>query len=182
MKNLFTAVILGVALAGVSLAQTSSKAAEVKMAVVEFSPGSNVEMTAGAKRLLQTGLAAALARSSKVDVVDVRHTQTASKDNLAGINGTSSTAVAVKLGKKLGASYVLTGTVSEYTLKDADGFGHVIFKTRLIEVATGKVKHTSETTQRSPTAMHKGSDVEMHSRTVMPAVKKAAATLLELSL
>jgi|GEM_PF-3285404 len=41
MKNLLTAVILGIAFAGVSLAQTSSvaKAAGVKVAVVEFSPG-----------------------------------------------------------------------------------------------------------------------------------------------
>lgn len=181
MKNLLTAIVLGIVLAGVSLAQTSSKAAEVKMVVVEFSPGSNVEMTAEAKRQLQTGLAAALAKSSKVDVADVRHTRDASQENLAAINGNSSTA-AVKLGKKFDVKYVLTGTVTEYVPKDADGFGQVIFKTRLIEVATSKVVHTSETKQKSTGVMNTGSMVEMHSKTVMPAVKKAAAEILELSL
>ena len=33
------------------------------------------------------------------------------------------------------------------------GFGRVILKTRLIEVATGKVKHAGETTQLSTSAM-----------------------------
>ena len=187
MKKLFTAVILGIALAGVSLAQTASgkngKAAEVKAAVIEFSPEPNASgMTADAKRQLQTGLAAALAKSAKFDIADVRHTRNASADDLAAINNGSSTAAAVKLGKQLGVSYVLTGTVTEYTPKDADGFGHIVFKTRLIEVATGKVKHTEETTQRSTGAMNTNGMVEMHSKTVMPAVKKLAATILELKL
>ena len=193
MKNLFTAIILGIALAVVSLAHTSSekksgerqtgKAAETKAAVIEFIPEPNASgMTAEAKRQLQTGLAAALAKSDKFDVADVRHTRTASADDLAAINNSSSTAAAVKLGKRLGVSYVLTGTVTEYTPKDADGFSHIVFKTRLIEVATGKVKHTGETTQRSTGAMNTNGAVEMHSKTVMPAVKKLAATLLELKL
>jgi len=61
MKTLFTAVILGIAFTGVSLAHTSSeekageqqvaKAAGVKVAVIEFSPGPNASgMTAEAKR------------------------------------------------------------------------------------------------------------------------------------
>jgi len=152
MKNLFTAVILGIAFAGVSLAQTSSeekagerqtaKAAEVKVAVIEFSPGPNASgMTPEAKRQAQASLAFALFETHRFDVVDVRRTRDASQGDLAALNGGSSTAAAVKLGKQLGVSYVLTGTVEEYTPKGADGFGHVILKTRLIEVATGKVKH-----------------------------------------
>ena len=193
MKSLFTAVILGMALAGVSLAHTSSeeksgegqpaKAAEVKVAVVEFSPGPNVSgMTFEAKRHLQASMAFALVESDRFSVVDVRRTRDASQGDLAALNGGSSTAAAVKLGKQLGVSYVLTGTVVEYTPQGADGFGRVILKTRLIEVATGKVKHTGETTQRSTSAMRTTGVAEMHTKAVRPALEKLAATLAGLGL
>ena len=188
MKNLFTAVILGIAFAGVSLAHTSSeekagewqagKVAKVKMAVVEFSPGPNASvMTYEAKRHLQASLAFLLYESDKFDVVDVRRTRDASQGDLAALNGGSSTAAAVKLGKQLGVSYVLTGTVAEYTPKGADGFGRVILKTRLIEVATGKVKHAGETTQRSTSAMRSSGTAEMQAKAVKPALEKLTAIL-----
>lgn len=187
MKNLFTAVILGIALAGVSLAQTSSernaKGSELKLAVIEFSPGANAsEMKDDAKRQLQTSLAFALFKTDQFDVVDVRNTRNASQGDLAALNNGSSTAAAVKLGKQLGVSYVLTGTVVEYTPKDADGFGRVILKTRLIEVATGKVKYAGETTQQSTGAMRTTGTAEMHSKTVKPAIDKLTATLAGLRL
>lgn len=184
MKNLFTAVILAIAVAGVSLAHTSSEEkAGVKVAVVEFSPGANAPgMTFEAKRHLQASLAFALYESDKFDVVDVRRTRDASQGDLAALNGGSSTAAAVKLGKQLGVSYVLTGTVVEYTPKGTDGFGIVILKSQLIEVATGKVKHAGETTQQSTSAMRTNNAAEMHTKTVRPAVEKLAATLAGLSL
>lgn len=193
MKNLFTAVLLGIAFTGVSLAKTSSeektgepqaaKAAAVRVAVVEFSPGPNAPgMTYEAKRHLQASLAFALMDSHRFSVVDVRRTRDASQSDLAALNGGSSTAAAVKLGKQLGVSYVLTGTVEEYTPKGADGFGRVILKSRLIEVATGKVKYAGETTQRSTSAMRTTGAAEMHSRTVRPALEKLAATLAGLGL
>ena len=192
MKNLFTAVVLGVAFAGVSLAHTSSeeagerhagKAAEVKVAVIEFSPGPNATgMTPEAKRQLQASLAFALVESHRFDVVDVRRTRAASTGDLAAINGDSSTAAAVKLGKQLGVSYVLTGTVAEYTPKGADGFGRVILKTRLIEVATGKVTHAGETTQRSMSAMRANGAGEMQTKAMKPAIEKLTATLAGLRL
>ena len=182
MKKLFTAVILGIALAGASFAQTL-KATEIKVAVIEFSPGANASgMTPEAKRQLQAGMAAGLEKTRKFDVADVRWTRNESQDNLAALNNGSSTAAAVKLGKRLGVNYVLTGTVEEYTMKGEDGFGSVIFKTQLIEVATGKVKHTSQTTQRSTGEMRTTGIAEMHSKTVMPAIKKLAATIAELKL
>jgi hypothetical protein len=193
MKNLFTAVILGIALAGVSLAQPLSeekageqpagKAAAVKMAVVEFSPGPNAPgMTVEARRHLQASLAFALFESRRFDVVDVRRTRDASQGDLAALNGGASTAAAVKLGKQLGVSYVLTGAVVEYTPKGADGFGLVILKARLIEVATGKVKYAGETTQRSTSAMRTNGVAEMHTKAVRPALEKLAATLAGLGL
>ena len=182
MKNLFIAVILGIAFAGVSLAQPSAKA-EVKMAVVEFSPGPNASvMTAEAKRHLQASLAFALVESDRFDVVDVRRTRAASQGDLAALNEGSLTAVAVKLGKQLSVSYVLTGIVLEYTPKGADGFGLVILKTRLIEVATGKVKHAGETTQRSTSAMRTNGAAEMQTKAVKPAIEKLTATLAGLRL
>ena len=193
MKSLFTAVILGIAFAGVSLAHTSSvknigeektierqaaRAAGVKVAVVEFSPGPNASgMIPEAKRQLQASLAFALVKSNRFDVVDVRRTRDASQGDLAAINGGSSTAAAVKLGKQLGVSYVLTGTVVEYTPKGADGFGQVILKTRLIEVATGKIKHEGETTQTSTSAMRTNGAAEMQTKAMKPAIEKLTEAL-----
>lgn len=184
MKYLFTALMLGIALAGVSFAQTSSKEkAAVKVAVIEFSPGHNASgMTPEAKRQLQSSLAFALVESDRFDVVDVRRTRAGSAGDLTAINGGSSTAAAVKLGKQLGVSYVLNGTVAEYTPKGADGFGLVIIKTRLIEVATGKVKYAGETTQRSTSAMRTDGAAEMQTKTVKPAIEKLTATLAGLKL
>ena len=191
MKNLFAAIVLGIACAGVSLAHTSSgekagerhagTAAEVKVAVVEFSPGPNAPgMTPEAKRQLQASLAFALFETRRFDVVDVRRTRAASQDNLAAINNGSSTAAAVKLGKQLGVTYVLTGTVEEYTPQGGDGFGRVLLKTRLIEVATGKVKHAGETTQRGTSAMRTNGAAEMQTKAIKPALEKLTATLAEL--
>jgi TolB-like protein len=177
MKNLFTAVILGIVLAGAALAQTT-KSAEVKVAVIEFSPGANASgMIPEAKRQLQASMAFALVQSERFDVVDVRRTRAASGGDLANLNGGSSTSAAVKLGKQLGVSYVLTGSVVEYTPKDADGFGRVILRTRLIEVATGKVKHADETTQRSTSAMRTNSAAEMQTKAIKPAIEKLTAIL-----
>ena len=193
MKNLFTAVILGFVLAGGLFAQASLKekagkrlagpAAVVKAAVLEFSPGPNASgMTPEAKRQLQSSLAFALVESDRFDVVDVRRTRAASQGELAAINGGSSTAAAVKLGKQLGVSYVLTGTVVEYTPKGAEGFGLVILKTRLIEVATGKVKHADETRQQSTSAMRTNGAAEMQTKALKPAIEKLTATLAGLRL
>ncbi|HMV49887.1 MAG TPA: CsgG/HfaB family protein [Blastocatellia bacterium] len=177
MKNLLAAVILGMALAGATLAQTPP-AAKVKIAVVEFTPGpQSAGMTHEAKRHLQASLAFALVQSRSFDVVDVKWTREASADNLAVINGGAATAAAVKLGKQLGVSYVLTGTVVEYTPQGADGFGQVVLKTRFIEVATGKVKYADETTQRSTSAMRTNGVAEMHTKTLKPAIEKLAAAL-----
>ena len=190
MKNLFTVVILGIALVGVSLAQPSSatktaerQAGEVKVAVLEFSPEPNATgMTPEAKRQLQASLAFALFETRRFHVVDVRRTRAASAGDLAAINGDSATAAAVKLGKELDVSYVLTGNVVEYTPKGADGFGHVILKTRLIEVATGKVKHAGEMTQQSTSAMRTDGVAEMHTKTLKPAIEKLTGALVGLGL
>ena len=139
-------------------------------------------MTFEAKRHLQASITFALYDSDRFHVVDVRRTRDASQGDLAALNGGSLTAAAVKLGKQLGVSYVLTGTVVEYTPQGADGFGRVILQTRLIEVATGKVKHAGETTQRSTSAMRTTGVAEMHTKAVRPALEKLAATLAGLGL
>lgn len=55
--------------------------------------------------------------------------------------------------------------------------GHVILKTRLIEVATGKVKHADETTQRSTSATRTNGVGEMQTKALKPAIEKLTATL-----
>lgn len=188
MKNFFTSLFLGIVLAGVSFAQTSTRAKntgkeEIKVAVIEFSPGNNTPvMTTEAKRQIQASMAFALHDSRKFKVVDVRNTRKASQSNLTAINSGSSTAAAVKIGKQLGVNYVLTGIVVEYTPKGADGFGRVVLKTRFIDVATGKVKHESETAQISTSAMRTENPSELQSKAIKPATLKLAETLVGLRL
>lgn len=164
MKNIFTALILGIALAGVSYAQAPVKG--VKTAVVEFTPGSNASaMNDMAKRNLQTTLSASLNNTRKFDVYDTRHTRNATQESLATING-SSTAAAIKAGKQLGVAYIVTGAVDEYVTKGADGKGSAAVTVRVIEVATGKVKYTGEVTVRSGKQMKTGSVPEMHAEVI----------------
>ena len=75
MKNLLTTIILGIALAGGSFAQSSSKP---RIAVLEFSTGPNASaMTAEAKRQLQSSIAFALVKKQDFEVPDVRNTRAA---------------------------------------------------------------------------------------------------------
>jgi TolB-like protein len=176
MKNLITAVMLGIVLAGVSLAQSAAKgqADRARIAVVEFTPGPNAStMTAEAKRQLQASIAFELSQTDEFEVVDVRNTRAATQANLATLNADGSTSAAVKAGKQLGVSYVLTGTVTEYDNKA----GQVTMKTRLIEVATGKVRHSGETIQQSTSGMRAGGAAEMQSKVLKPAIKKLTAML-----
>ena len=156
------ALVLGIAFAGVSSAQTSDK---IRVAVIEFSPGPNAS------------LAYALYETKRFSPVDVRNTREASQADLAAINSGSSTAAAVRVGKQLGVAYVITGTVVEYTPQGGDSFGRVLLKTRLVEVATGKVVYAGETSQRSTSAMRTANAAEMHTKTMRPALESLAATL-----
>ena len=129
---------------------------------------------------MQASLAFALYDSKRIDVVEVRNTRAASQVDLTAINGGASTAAAVRLGNQRGVTYVLTGTVEEYTPQGGDGFGRVVLKTRLVEVATGRVKHTRETAQRSTSAMRTPGVAEMHTKAMRPALERLAATLAQL--
>lgn len=149
MKNLITAIILGIALAGVSFAQgAAARGTAPKLAVVEFSPGANaMGMTDQAKRGLQSQLSARLNHTRKFDVYDTRHTRNASQGDIAAINS-ASTAAAVRVGKQLGVAFVLTGTIPEYNTA-----GSATAKFRLVEVATGKVRHSGEISQQATMKM-----------------------------
>ncbi|GAB3899783.1 hypothetical protein GCM10028803_21510 [Larkinella knui] len=177
IKKVFVAGMLGLAWAGVILAQAPPKESagsteKPRLAVVEFTPGPSVPgMTAEAKRQLQASIAFALFESDRFDVVDVRHTRDASKADLIAVNGPS-TAAAVRVGKQLGVRYVLTGTVEEYNPK-----GSATLKTRLVEVTTGKVKHSGETSQQSTSAMTAGGDAEMKTKVLKPLIQKLTTQL-----
>lgn len=170
MKNILTAIVIGIALAGASYAQAPAKGP--KTAVVEFSVGSGASaMNDQAKRGLQSQLAARLNHTRKFDVYDTRHTRDASQANLAAINAASTTA-AVKLGKQVGAAYVVTGNVVEYNTS-----GSAIVKVRLVEVATGKVKYSGEFTQQAVTKMYGGSAPEMQSKVMKPLIDQVTDAL-----
>ena len=165
MKNIFIAVILGIALAGVSFAQ-SDRSTKPRIAVIEFSDASTT-MTAEAKRQLQSSIAFALVKNREFEVPDVRNTRAATQGG-----GT-----AVKIGKLLGVNYVLTGTVTEYS-PNPGGRGQMTVRTQLIDVATGKVKLSGDTTAASSGVMTSGAGhAEMSVKVVRPLIQKLTATL-----
>ncbi len=175
MKNILAFLVLGIALAGVSFAQAPARGQGVKTAVVEFTPGPGASaMNDQAKRGLQTMLSARLNHTRKFNVYDTRHTRNASDGSLEAING-SSTAAAVKLGKQLGVAYVVTGRVTEY---NTGGSATVTY--RLIEVATGKVRHSGEISQTATMKMNgNGSAAEMQAKVIRPLIDKMTEALAE---
>ena len=177
MRNLFTAIILSIAITGVTFAQNTSKGgtAAPKIAVVEFTPGPGAStMTYEAKRHLQASIANLLHASRRFHVIDVRNTRELTKANLTSINGDAATAAAVKAGKQLGVSYVLTGTVTEYNIKS----GQATLRARFVEVATGKVRYSGEITQQSASSITgRSGEAEMMTKVLKPAIKKLTADL-----
>lgn len=173
-------VLLGATpvLASPASARQAVKPEELKLAVVEFTPEPDASrMTHEAKRHLQASLAQALFNSPRFRVIDVKWTREASRADLDRINREASTSEAVRLGRQLGVSYVLTGSVVAYEPKGADGHGRAILKTRLVEVATGKVRYAGETVQRSTGAMRTDGVAEMHTVVLKPAIQALTATL-----
>lgn len=183
MKNILTALVLGMMVAGASYVYGRSvgaagkagveRSAGVKTAVVEFTPGPNASaMNDQAKRGLQSMLSARLNHTRKFSVYDTRHTRNASDANLEAINGTS-TAAAVKLGKQLGVAYVVTGRVVEY---NTGGSATVAF--RLIDVATGKVRHSGEISQTATMKMTGNAGAaEMQAKVMKPLIDKLTEAL-----
>lgn len=176
MKNILAFLVLGIALAGVSFAQGPARGQGVKTAVVEFTPGPGASaMNDQAKRGLQSMLSARLNHTRKFNVYDTRHTRNASDASLEAINGGSSTAAAVKLGKQLGVAYVVTGRVTEY---NTGGSATVTY--RLIEVATGKVRYSGEISQTATMKMNgNGSAAEMQAKVMRPLIDKLTEALAE---
>ena len=172
MKNLLTAIILGMALAGLSVAQNVSKGPNARsstprIAVIEFADASGT-MTAEAKRQLQSSIAFALVKNREFEVPDVRNTRAA-----AG-GGNVSPSAAVKIGKQLGVNYVLIGSVTEYSTTE----GRMTVKTQLVEVATGKVKLSGETAGQTSSAMtSRAGHAEMSVKVVKPLIQKLTASI-----
>jgi hypothetical protein len=174
MKKIFATFILGIALAGVSFAQ-ADKSSKPRIAVIEFSTGPDASsMTVEAKRHLQASIAFSLYETRKFDVPDVRNTRAATQASLPAINGEGSTSTAVRIGKLLGVNYVLTGTVTEYNKE----MGRGTIRTRLIEVATGKVKYAGELTHQSATPMSaRAGEAEMMLKVLKPSIERLTAEL-----
>ena len=159
MKSLFTAIILGIALAGVSLAQSSKP----RIAVLEFNDAS-ASMTAEAKRQLQSSIAFELVKHRDFEVPDVRNTRAATQGG-----GT-----AVSIGKKLGVDYVLTGSVIEYST----AAGRMTVRTQLVDVMTGKVKLSGDTSAQSTSPMSgNAGHAEMSAKVVKPLIQKLTASI-----
>lgn len=184
MKALTVSIVLCVASAGSALAQgqpreSAGPLGKVDVAVVEFTPGANASgMTAEAKRQLQASIAFSLTESDRFDVVDVRRTRAASRSALSAVNDDASTAAAVEVGRQLGVSYVLTGTVTEYTARGEGGFGSATLRVRLVEVASGDVTYSGEIVQTGTSAMRSTGAAEMQTKVLNPAIEQLTAALV----
>jgi len=172
------ALFIGIVFVGASAAQGPAQdKGKVRTAVVEFTPGPKAaEMSVEAKRQLQASIAFELYSTKKFKVVDVRNTRSATQANLPAING-SGTAAAAKAGKGLDVAYIVTGTVSDYSPKAADGHGQATVSVRLIEVATGKVKYSGEFSVRSGKPMRSGGDAEMKTFVIKIIIEQMAEVL-----
>jgi hypothetical protein len=182
MKRVLAA-ILGALMVTTSVAGGQSRSAgsseRVTVAVIEFTPGAKAStMTHEAKRQLQASVAFSMVQSDRFDVHDVRRTREASQGNLLAINDDSTTTAAVQVGKQLGVTYVLTGTVTEYTAKGEGGFGYATLRTRLVEVSTGRVRYSGETVQKGTSAMRTTGDAEMQTKVLKPAIAQLTAALV----
>ena len=170
MKNLFTAVILGLVLAGASFAQSSKP----RIAVIEFSTGPNASgMTAEAKRQLQASIAFELVKKREFDVPDVRNTRAATP------GGDISTSTAVRIGKQLGVGYVLIGSVMEYSTTR----GQMTVRTQVVDIATGQVRLSGETTGESSSPMTSNAGhAEMSAKVVKPLIQNLVSSIKALGL
>lgn len=178
------AVFLGITLTSILTAQPSAndvnradKSAKARIAVVEFTPGEkSMGMTYEAKRQVQASIAFSLYETQNFDVIDVRHTRDATQAILPTLNHDGPTTAVVKIGKQLGVSYVLTGTVTEYNLTD----GRATMHTRLIEVATGDVKYSGEISQHSASKMSaRAGAAEMMTKVLKPGIQSLTEKLTE---
>jgi curli biogenesis system outer membrane secretion channel CsgG len=182
MTHVSRALLLVATIASGSAAQPPSRGAPgtaVKIAVVEFTPAADAAgMTPNAKRWLQAQLSATLHDTRRFDVYDTRHTRNASQGTLSAVNHDSSTAAAVAVGRRLGVRYVLTGAVTQYAAQGDGGVGHTTLRTRLVDVATGRVHHSGETVQKGTGVMRTAGEAEMHAKVMKPAIDALTATLL----
>ena len=169
MKNLLTAVCVGLALVGVSYAQTVTKAeldgarsSKPRIAVLEFNDTTGT-MTYEAKRQLQASIAFELVKNRDFDVPDVRNTRAA----------TQAGGTVVSIGKKLGVEYVLTGTVTEYTTT-----GRMTVRTQLTKVGTGTLILAGNTSAQSTAPMTANAGhPEMSAKVVKPLIQKLMVSL-----
>ena len=170
MKNLLTAVCVGIALVGVSYAQTATKAeldgarsSKPRIAVLEFNDTTGT-MTYEAKRQLQASIAFELVKNRDFDVPDVRNTRAA----------TQAGGTAVSIGKKLGVEYVLTGTVTEYSTTT----GRMTVRTQLTKVGTGTLILPGNTSAQSTAPMTANAGhPEMSAKVVKPLIQKLMVSL-----
>jgi TolB-like protein len=172
MKNLFTAIIIGIGSAGVSFAQTAGadKSSKPRIAVIEFSTGPNASaMTAEAKRQLQSSIAFALVKNQDFEVPDVRNTRAATP------GGDVSASAAARIGKQLGVNYVLIGSVTEYSTTAS----RMTVKTQLVKVGTGTLTLSGDTSHQSTVPMTgNAGHAEMSVKVVKPLIQKLAASIM----
>ena len=162
MKNLFTAIVLGIALASVSFAQ-ADKSSKPRIAVIEFSDTTGV-MSYEGKRQLQASIAFEMVKGRDFEVPDVRNTRFATQGG-----GT-----VVSIGKKLGVDYVLTGSVIEYSTTA----GKMTVRTQLIKVATGKSVLSGDTDGQSTRPMTgNAGHAEMSAKVAKPLIQELVASI-----
>lgn len=187
MTNLIKAIFFALILAGASFAQTVSTTpvlqnvrydGKPRIAVLEFSTGPEAAaMGAEGTETLQNGLAADLATTGNLDIVDVSQTNSAVQSERLTLNGTGVTVASiVKVGNLLGANYVLIGYVSEFA--NAGGKTRMTVKTQLIDVAAGRAMWFGQVQQESVRVNKTGAGtLELTESLIKPCIQRLTASL-----
>lgn len=122
------------------------QAAEPTVVVLTFENGGSYGLDsldfAGLGRGIPAALTAYLARNPALRTLDRAQAQQLIEREGLGRNGRMDAAAAARLGKQLGASYVVTGTFVDY-------YGRVRIDARLIDGGTGTILEVVSTGQRA---------------------------------
>lgn len=147
-KNIALAAVCALALA--SVAQAADKPGEKpRIAVIEFTNQTNWwgnQLGSGVQNMIIT----ALVKSGKWRVLEREMLNTIMKEQSLSLSGAIDTSTLVKIGKLKGIKYFLTGSITQFDIKQSGfsfGVGHVgktkkkvALDARLVNVETGDIE------------------------------------------
>lgn len=181
MTKLFSAILFALILTAAAFGQTKvSSGAQLELktkpriAVLEFAAQPNTSAVGGVQTL-QNGIVQKMAKKEgHKDWIELPSTSVQVRDLYKQFLGQPvDSGMAAKIGKTLGVEYVMTGS---YAYDHKLGGGSFVAKSEIVEVATGKIIWSGQTTQTGLTKAGTGTLV-LTSANVLPTIQKLTASL-----